>query len=185
MKKEEQILYDAETSARFVENIKGWIDKNNRFFGNNPKSEHMARYSSCTHQKCECGNLMEKGYTKCEECRAKAAIERYNNLPFREWDGNEMVYSGLADEYFHDEADIIDYCEDNEVDSKDLRLVICEPNYFRSVPEDFFEDALPEDTEGLPEKLEKAINVLNNVIASLPPASYSPGKIRTEFIITE
>jgi len=181
MKTEKQIIYDDENAAKFVENIKGWVDINNRFYGNNPDSEHMARWSSCTHKKCECGKLMAKGWTKCEDCREISDTEKYNKLPFRKWDGNEMVYSHLAEKYFHDESDIDDYCEENEVESNDLRLVFCEPNYFHEVSYDQWEDIMPEDVEEFPKKLQDALEAFNKVIAELPPASYSPGKTRTEY----
>lgn len=140
MKTEKQIIYDDENAARFVENIKGWIDINNRFYGNNPDSEHMARWSSCTHQKCECGKLMTKGWTKCDECRTKAEIERYSQLQFKEYNG-DLVYSHLADKYFRDSDEIEDYCSDEEIDPKDLRLVFCEPNEFSQIDSDYWDTA--------------------------------------------
>ena len=85
MELKEQINYDDPKAARYVKNIEGWVDINGRFFGNNPDSEHMARWSSCTHIKCECGNLVTKGWTKCQECRLKSEIEKYNSLPFKEF----------------------------------------------------------------------------------------------------
>lgn len=181
MKTEKQIIYDDENAARFVENIKGWVDINNRFCGNNPDSEHMARWSSCTHKKCECGKLMTKGWTKCDECRTKAEIERYNQLPFKEYNG-DLVYSHLADKYFRDSDEIEDYCADEEIDPKDLRLVFCEPNEFSQIDSDYWEDVLPEDSEGeLPTKLQEALDNLNKVISEMPPASYCPSKTRTEY----
>jgi len=181
---QKQIIYDDENAARFVENVKGWVDINNRFFGNNPESEHMARWSSCTHLKCECGNLMTKGWTKCDECRTKSGIERYNQLPFKEYDGS-IVYSHYADEYFNDADEIEIYCEDEDVDAKDLRLVFCVPNKFREINSDYWSDILPDDSEGeLPVKLQQALDSLNKVISELLPASYLPGKIRTEYIST-
>jgi len=133
MKNKEIILFDAESSARFVENISGWVDINNRFWGNNTDSERMARYSSCTHQKCECGELMAKGWTKCDKCRTKSTIDRYNLLPFKEWDGKEIVYSDMAERYFTDSEEIEDYLDDNEIEPKELRLFICEPNEFKEI----------------------------------------------------
>ena len=179
MEQEKQIIYDDENAAKFVENIKGWVDINNRFFGNNPDSEHNARFSSCTHKKCTCGKLMTKGWTKCEECRSNQEIERYNKLPFLKYNG-ELVYSEMADKYFRDADEIEEYCEENDVDAKDLRLVFCEPNKFSEIDADYWEDVLPEDRE-LPNELQKALDNLNKVISELPPASYSPGGTRTEY----
>ena len=57
MKQEKQILFDDPSSAIYFENIKGWVDINNRYFGDNEDSERLARFSSCTHTRCECGKL--------------------------------------------------------------------------------------------------------------------------------
>lgn len=182
MKPERQIIYDDNDAARFVENIKGWIDINNRFYGNNPESEHMARWASCTHKKCECGKLMTKGWTKCDECRAKSEVEKYNLLPFKEYDGG-LVYSHLADKYFRDSDEIEDYCADEEIESKDLMLVFCEPNEFNQIDSDYWSDILPEDSDGeLPTKLQDALDILNKVISELAPASYCPSDVRTIYI---
>lgn len=181
MKPENKILYDDTNAAKLVENIKGWVDINGFFFGNMPDSEHRARYSSCTHLKCACGELMQKGWVKCEKCRKKDSIEKYNTLLFREYNG-EIVYSHLADEYFCDEDAIIDYCEDNEIQPESLRLVFCKPLHFTEIDGSIWDDALPEDSEELPEKLIEAINALNATIKTLPPASYIPSDIRTQYM---
>ena len=182
MVSKEQINYDDPKAARYVKNIEGWIDINGRFFGNNPDSEHMARWSSCTHIKCECGNLVHKGWTKCDDCRFKAKIEKYNNLPYKEYDGG-LVYSHAVDEFFEDSDEIEDYCADNEIDPKDLRLVFCNPLYFQQVDTDYWSDVMSYEgeDEDLPDELLKALNAFNDVIAKLPPANYTPGNIRTEY----
>lgn len=177
----EQIIYDDKKAASFVENIKGWVDINGRFFGNNPDSEHNARWSSCTHKKCECGKLMKKGWAKCEDCRSKSEIDHYNQLPFAQYNG-DLVYSHLADRYFRDASEIEDYCFDEDINPKDLRLVFCQPNHFNQIGRDYWEDILPEDSDELPKKLQDALDNLNKVISELPPVSYLPGKIRTEYI---
>lgn len=178
---EKQILYDSESAARFVDNIKGWVDNRNRFYGNNPESEHMARWSSCTHTKCECGEIVSKGHLKCGKCREKSEIENYNKLEYKEYDGS-LVYSYYADKYFYDSDEIEAYCFDEEIKPAVLRLVFCEPQMFRQVDSDYWEDVLPEDLEGeLPTELQKALDNLNKVIETLPPASYFPGNTRTIF----
>lgn len=181
MEANKQIIYDDPIAARFVENIKGWVDINNRFYGNNPDSEHMARWSSCTHKKCQCGNVTTKGWKLCEECRTKVEIELYNKMPFEEYKG-EMVYSHYADKYFRDSSEIEDYCEEEEVEHKDLKLVFCQGNFFKQIDSDYWEDILPEDSEGVfPDKLKDALDFLNKIISELAPASYSPVSIRTEY----
>lgn len=178
--KKETTHYDDKDSARYVENIKGWVDKDNKFFGDNIDSEHMARWSSCTHIDCECGRLREKSYTVCETCRTFNDIERYNNLPFMEFDGEFPLYSHYADEYFWNGDDIVNFCEESEILSEELRLVFCTPNKYSWVREDYWEDDSSDDGD-LPDKLRQALEQLNNVIEELPPASYSSGKVRTLF----
>lgn len=183
MKEEKQILFDDPSSARYLENIKGWVDVNNRYFGYNEDSERLARFSSCTHTRCECGKLARKGYIKCGECRELVEIEKYSKLEFKEYDGS-LVYSHSENQYFNNSDEIDDYCFDKEIEPKDLRLVFCEPNYFKQIESDYWSELLPEDTDEdfIPKELQVALDNLNKVIESLPPASYYPGKIRTEYI---
>lgn len=165
-------------AATFRTDISGWVDIYGRFWG---KDEKTARYASSTHSVCECGNTMSKGWSKCESCRGKTDIKKYNKLQFKEW-RDEIVYSELCDKYFRDSDEIEDYCSDEDIDIADLRLVLCEPNYFQELNEDQWDDVLPEESDGeLPNKLIEAIGALNEVIKSLPPASYSPGRYRTSY----
>lgn len=182
MKNETVILFEDESAAKFVENISGWVDINRRFFGNNKDSEQMARYSSCTHKRCECGEIMTKHWTKCEKCRTKSAIERYNLLPFKEWDGKEIVYSDLTDQYFRDIDEIEEYCGENDIEPSELRLQLCVPNRFNEIDSDYWSDIMPDDGDGeLPKKLQAALSAFNEVVKSLSPASYSPSNTRTAY----
>lgn len=179
MSTEKEIMYDSPEAATYVTNIKGWIDVNRRFFGDGERGEQMARYSSHTHKICECGNKMSKGYTKCKECRHKSAVTRYNALPFKEWYGEEPICTWDGDHYFFDEGHLIDYMEENELDTIDL--LICEPvNYtpidFGTIASDTHEDWEPE------KELVEKVKEFNNFLKTLPPHSWMPGKIRTAYI---
>ena len=181
-KEKKQILYDSSEAARYVGNIKGWVDINNRFFGDNKDSEHMARWSSHTHKKCECGELMQKGWSKCNNCIAKASVERYYKLPFVEWEAViRPVYSDAFDTYFFNEDEIDDFCEENNVKPNELMLLQCKGNYFAPIDFGQWQDIMPEEVDELPKELVAGIEALNKIIDKLPPASYSPGKIRTEY----
>ncbi len=179
---EKIVMYESPEAATYVTNVEGWIDINRRFFGKGQHGEEMARYSSCTHKTCDCGNKMTKGYVKCESCRHKAATERYNALPFREWDRIEPVVTFGGDNYFFNEEDLIEYMEENEL--KDIDLLFCAENNWRTVDNDYWADEMPENSDGeLPKELQAALDNLNNVIKTLSPQSYSPGKIRTSYQI--
>ena len=103
--------------------VKGWKD----IHGKIHLSEHFARLASATHSKCQsCGELYPlSSYTICPNCREKNAIERYNRLEYREWDGKTPLYSDLCDKYFFDADELLDYCCDEEIDISTLRLKIC------------------------------------------------------------
>jgi hypothetical protein len=172
------IAYDAPDLVKRV-TVTGFVDASGRFWGDD---ENMARYASCTHVRCACGSLVEKGWTACDGCREKKDIERYQALKKEEWDGVTMLYSGSHDRYFQDIDEVIDLLRDlkfdgHETDVEDLRLVICTPNKPRLIDIDHFTDDLPEDEDNVPNPIWDAINAFNEVMRAQPPLSWSPGKV--------
>lgn len=174
---EKAIPYDQPDLVRRV-TVTGFVDTSGRFWG---EDEHMARWCSCTHLRCACGDLCEKGWTACNACHEKKAVERYNALPKTEWDGQSFIYSDAHDCYFDDYDQLIDHLREIQDESpsvtvEDLRLVICKPNMAREIDGlDHFSDDLSEDGE-LPAELDAALETLNAVIRKTPPLSWSPGK---------
>lgn len=169
------ILDTSDGSAKFVMGISGWIDRHGNFFG---KDEKLARWSGATHTHCQsCGKPTTKGWTKCNECREVDAKMRYSLLPKKVWNG-EPVYSEVVEEYFFDEDSVLEYCEMNDVEINDLRLVFCEPKYATQIdPNEYYNDLLPEDGE-LDAILSDAFEALNKIIREhKEPLSWEPGKI--------
>ena len=176
---EEPVVLDTDDSAAQKKSVEVWVSRTGRIF----TDERAARFDGSTHSKCECGNIARKNYTKCDTCIAKGKIERYNSYKFEEWDFVKPVYSDYADKYFFSVDDIASYCEYEEIDSKELRLLICEPNEWQQIGGDYWDDLMPENSDGdLPKNLESKLKELNDVIANLPPISYSPSKVRTEYL---
>lgn len=176
-------MYDSSDAAKYITNIEGWVSSTGRFFGKGKDAEHMARYEGCTHKTCECGGVAKKGFTKCEKCFYKASLDRYEMLPYQKYMG-EPVFSWDHDEYFYSEEDIIDYLEKNDLESIDL--IMCEPQNYYPVNSDYWDDIMPTDSDGdIPDELKEGLKVLNNIISKLPPASYMPGKIRTNYSIAK
>lgn len=170
------IMYDSPEAAE-KKTVTGWFSRDGRFWG---KDESMARYSGCTHKKCECGGITERGYTYCKVCRGKRHVQAYMARPYK--DIEYPVYSDALDKYFFSEDDLIDYCFDEEVDTHDLMLIICQENRYTHIGFSQWDDIMPEDSDGdLPQSLLDAIKACNEVIDKLPPASYGPGKYRTTF----
>ena len=190
--KEKIIMYDAPEAARKVYmqteeqrgtadiTAIGWLSIDNFFF----KEEHHARYTSCTHKVCECGEIRSKYLTMCETCMTKKRAEKYQLLPYMEWDGKAPLFDQIRDKYYLTQDDIECDAEEGIEDNEGLseppsfQFVICEPVIYRQIDAEFWSDCLPE--EGEPdETLMAKVNELNEFIKTLPPASYQPGKYRT------
>lgn len=178
-------MYESPEAATYVTNIEGWVDINRRFFGKGEDAERMARYSSHTHKKCECGGIVEKAYIKCPDCRHKAAIERFNSLPFEEWNMSDPVCTWDGDNYFFSEEELIEYMMDNEYENAEgIDLLICEPVNFRPIDLDMIADETHEDWS--PDKtLCDKIYEFNAYLKTLPPHSWMPGKIRTKYTLNQ
>lgn len=171
-------MYDSDEAAT-AKTLTVWVSSGGRNFLN----EHSARYDGSTHTRCECGKLTRKPCTKCEQCKEKAAEEKFQKLPFKEWDFETPVYSKRYDKYFFDEESIIDFIfeELEDEEDKDLRLLLCIPQNYHELDGSYWEDILPEDGE-IDDRLQKAIDALNEVVHKLPVASWIPSKTRTEYI---
>lgn len=175
---EKIIMYDSPEAGRLV-TVTAWeVDNpNGKIY---TLSEANARYNNCTHKTCECGKPMGKYYTRCESCRAAAAVERYNSLPFKEWNFDTALVTWDGDRYFFNEEGLIEYLEENEMDSIDL--LFCTENHFNTIDNDYWADVLAEDSEGeLPKEMQEALYKLNEIISKQTACSYSPGKIRTTY----
>jgi hypothetical protein len=179
------ILYEDPSIVEYRTDIKGWVGSNNkRYYGDMEDSEHLARYDSCTHKRCKCGNLMRKHFTLCKVCREKKEKERYYKRPYKIYKPDMVVYSDLYDEYFFDYDEIMDYYEYNDINiTDDLRLIICEPNKPYNIdPYDIYEDILPDDSNiDLPDEILEAFDRLNDTLNKCKSIiSWEPGKHRTD-----
>lgn len=173
------IMYASDDAAQRV-TVTGWRSRSGRFYGDD---EHLARWDGCTHKVCACGAEMERIYTICRSCADKKRLEKYEAMPFKEWDGETPLTLYDDDEFFWNEDDVLDYCERCDISLEDLRLVICEPNYAREIePDDFYQDDLPEDqsiSDVYPD-LANAIEKVNELIRKKEkPLSWGGGRFRT------
>lgn len=174
------IMYDSPEAAQVI-TLTGWVSGgDNRFFY---KDEHLARWSGCTHLKCDCGNTMKKSYTKCENCRYSLEFERYLKLPYVEWDLVTPVVERGGDTYFFNVDDLEEYMEENC--TKDINLLLCVPCNYSIIDSDQWCENEPENGDGtLPDEMQKAVDALNTIIKRMPPQSYMPGKIRTSYEVS-
>lgn len=185
MAKKKTVLFESDEAAVYEERVlKGWWSGSgsgehlaNRFFG---EDERSARYTGCTHRRCECGNIHSKYYLSCPACRAKRDRERFVKFPEVDWDEKTPICIYGDDRFFFDPDDLNTYCEDADCEHGDLMLVLCEPVKLRLLEPDYWEDDLAEDCD-VPDAVYEAIKELNEVIAEQPPAYWRPGKTRVKW----
>jgi hypothetical protein len=174
-------MYDSPEAAEQI-TLTGWVSKgkDGRFFY---KDEDLARYAGCTHKLCDCGNIMKKGWTKCESCRNKLARERYLKYPYEEWQG-EPVFEAFGSEYFFNEEDLIDYMTQDEDDIiEEIELLKCDPIYYSPIET---ETIAPDSDDFEPdEELKNKMNEFNEYLKTLPPHSWTSGKIRTSYKLSQ
>jgi hypothetical protein len=178
---ERVVMYDSAAAATYRTDIKGWVSRDGLYFGEN---EHSARWSGCTHQKCACGNIHEKGRTICNSCYAKQWSDKYYALPMVKWDGDTPLYSWDDDQFFFDESDLLDWMaglkEDaGNGDKPEVQLVLCDPGKLHLIDHDTWCDDLPEDGE-LPDEVATKIDELNEVLRNAPTLCWYPGKTRID-----
>jgi hypothetical protein len=175
---EKIIMYDSNEAAKPHRLEKdGWVTPDGHWYEN----EDTARYHGCTHKRCDCGSIMRKGWLKCDNCISKKEKESYEKLEFKEWDGKTPVAIYQDDHYFFDEDQIFDYCEEYEIKSTDLQLVICKPNYLSHFDGSMWEDELGEDQE-FPEELLRLIGEIND-FNEKNMINWGPSKFRTTITI--
>lgn len=121
---EKTILYDSDEAASYKTGLEGWVNSSGNFWG---KNEHMARWSGCTHKKCECGNVHSKNWICCKNCSEKKATERFKEFEKEKWNGIDPICVYNSDIYFfHGLDELEEYCAAEELKKEDLLLCFCE-----------------------------------------------------------
>ena len=172
----EIILPDDDRSAKFA-SVKGWVSRNNLFFGDN---EELARIEGCTHRPCMYCNvpLNKNRYLACESCRSKKEDEKYFKREVcSSYEG--MIYDLASDEYFHEVEDAIENAESEDIPVSELRLCPCDPVTLRELDTDRFMDDLSEDDD-IPSFLQEAIDEFNDKIRGKVVSWYPSSKYRIE-----
>jgi len=124
--KDEIRMYDDPNLVEYRTNLEGWTGPDGLYHGKGEAGERRARYANSTHTKCDCGAVIKKTRTKCDFCVSKSSHENFLKLEEVEWDGESMMCLRHDDKFFSDMEDVVEYCEENEVDIKKLELMHCE-----------------------------------------------------------
>ncbi len=171
MSKHNIIMHESNEAAQYKTGLEGWVDRHGRFWG---EDERMARYCGSTHHKCDddCGTAVSNQRVRCDRCDLERETNDYNKMLKKKWDGKTPLFSQTRGEYIFDTQ--VDLDTDGET-YEWLRLVICEPNHYHELSDDYYEDILGEDQE-TSHTIMMAIEAFNKVVATCGPASWSPGK---------
>ena len=171
--KEQKIIMRESDEAASIKTVTGWVSADGRWFGDD---ERTAWYSGSTHQLCDCGEVVERSRVKCEKCFAKDRWEKYKTLETKVWDGVEYLVEWDDDKFFFSDSELMDYCEEMQMQPQDLQLVFAVPVYGRFLDDDYFCDELYEDGE-LPDSIYEAMGVFNEVVKAAGPLSWTSGKV--------
>jgi hypothetical protein len=145
-------------------------------------NEAAARRVSATHRLCSKCNtvVVDKNHMMCPGCYEKRDIERYAKKPRVKWDGKGMLYSEVLEEYFSDMDEVEEALFERNEDSDDLvltlddlRLVIAQPSYARTIDTSYWFDDLPDEGD-IPEWLSVAVETFNATLEGQEPLSYGP-----------
>jgi len=170
--KEEVRFFDDPNLVEYRKNLEGWTGPDGLYHGKGDVGEQRARYANSTHKKCECGNVYEKN-SYCRPCSEKSSMECFLKLEEVEWDGVSMMCLRYDNQFFSDMYDVHEYCENNEIDIKELELMHCEKqvNISEINIDELNEEYCTED-EGVsdfhPEIAEK-VKELNELIRNTEP----------------
>jgi hypothetical protein len=126
--------------------------------------------------------------------RLNAIKMKYEEMPFKEWDGKQPLVLFNDDKYFFSEDEIEDYlveindsilAPENHKTFDDLQLVITEDNNLWELDfNDIYCDILPEDMyleDVCSKELLDAMDSLNKIIRLHKGVSYTQGKFRTTY----
>lgn len=142
-------MFPNEEAAEYKTGISGWVCKNcRRFYG---EEERVARYCCEKDHACDtdgCAGRAEKSYIYCDPCNKKRDLERWLAFKEVEWDGKTPLCLDDGDHFFFSPEELDEYLEEEGLDVKDVRIVVCEecePPSFEMY--DFLQDHLAEGME--------------------------------------
>lgn len=177
----EIVLDTDEGLVEYRTDIKGWVGKNGRFYGEN---KNMGISDNSTHKTCSEGHVYGKSWISCPKCSEDGGLKRYLDLPVIEWDEETPIMSYDNDTFFKDIEEVIEYLEnDEDITLEDLRLVICTPNHLNEVNSEFWSDIIPEEhdlKDIVSEEFNKKLAELNEIIDKHGPISWGAGYKRVD-----
>lgn len=147
---------------------------------------HQSIEQFITHEDCEdCGIEFEKQYTYdrfCRSCAYKIRKEKYLKLDLVEWNGEDALNIYNDDTYFSDLEEIMEYCDENEIELKDLQLVTTYKTTFSPIDwETIEQDQTHEDWQPSDEFKTK-VNEFNKWLTSQSTNTWMPTNKRIDIV---
>lgn len=179
---ENPIITPDSADAASYRTVSGWVSRDGRFYGQGSAAEHLARLAGATHRHCDdCATLIaNRHWLVCDSCRTARDIKKHARAPRAAWDGHSLLYSDRLEAFFSAPEEALEQAEINDepvADLESLRLYLCRPVHAPQLDVDFFEGALPEDSDGLlPDWANEAIAQFNRACANRPALSWEPDK---------
>lgn len=143
-----------------------------------PNSEELARRDGATHVPClTCKQPAKKPALRCESCKTAHERACYLNLPCRDWDGTELIWSEVLNDVFRGPEYLVDAAMDlwpaEETTELNLLVYPVKPVPCPVIDEcGFFERHLAPDSE-LPDEVQQAMEAYNNAVEGIV-LSYDP-----------
>lgn len=159
-----------------------WVTKNGKIF----QTEHMARYSACTHTKCDsddCENYTRKGFVTCKTCRKENRQEKYDGFPEEPWEEESLITIYHGDRFFEYWDAVIDFAVDIQKSPDELWLIHTQPVGFRRLDADeFLHDCLPRDMGpgALDPEIYEAAKEFNEAVEEHHPFAFTSKKVAVE-----
>lgn len=153
--------------------------KDNKF----STDEHRIRINNCTHHECNCGKEIENnGWQACQDCRHEQRMKKYREMQQVPW-GSFPVVIFDGDQYFFDEEEFLEYCENEDISPEDLNLCVAEPNHMGEIDTDYWSCIIPEENDDpFSKEFHEGLKALNELIKNHAPISYSQGHKRTKYV---
>lgn len=179
--KQEIRLYEDPNLVTYRTDLEGWTGPDNLYYGKGEEGERRARYANATHRTCECGGVKPRDYSCCDTCRQKKNWERYLALEEQEWMDE---YLAVDDKYFSSLEEFLEWCEEEELDPKEVEVYICEKNYrFREINidemnEEYCTEYGDQSFSDFHPEIAQKVEEINKILRELEPKLWFPSNKR-------
>lgn len=167
--------------------VTSWVSNGGFLYG---EDERAARYAGSTHRDCgTCPTEVEKNRIYCGACLYERNREKFQAMPFKEWDGKEPIVIFRSDDYFFNKDDLRDFVDYHKDDISEIEFCICAPQYADEIcPDEYYCDSLAPDhylSDCAPELIDKFEELNKYIRENKIILSWVQGKFRTSITMEQ